>query len=269
MKRALHVMLIILLSRPALATWSVIAVDPDTGRVGIASATCVAQYRLAGIGARDLMDIQAVVAPGRGVAACQAGVDRTRQNQALILRELRKGTSPQEILQMLEDDPDIDRRQFGIADIEGRSAQFSGRANIPVSAAIQGKVPGKGIVFSVQGNILAGEGVVEDAAHAFLHTTGSLADRLMAALEAGDRAGGDRRCTCETEPRPPAPCARKTAHVAYILVADSNGPSGGTGPGYGLYISVTDEDIRPEEDANPVTTLRMRYESWKRTAARP
>ena len=90
-------------------------------------------------------------------------------------------------------------------------------------------------------------------------------DRVMAAMEAADAAGGDRRCTCETEPVPPAPCMGRTAHVAYILAADpgdAEGESHNDGE-YSVYINVTDLDIQPHENANPVITLRMRYDEWK------
>ena len=91
--------LLALVPATRLATWSVIALDARTGQVIIASATCVRQ---AGFpqrkpnGARDLMDVQAVIVPGLGVAACQAGVDNTRENQMLVYNELRKGTPPDE-----------------------------------------------------------------------------------------------------------------------------------------------------------------------------
>src|SRR5690242_1162776 len=79
----------------ALATWSVVAVDRATGRVVIASATCVN-------GDDDfLKNVQAVVVPGKGVAACQAAVDNTHQNQMLVFRELQKGTDPAHIVEML------------------------------------------------------------------------------------------------------------------------------------------------------------------------
>jgi hypothetical protein len=65
---------------PAFATWSVIAVDQKTREVVIASATCVPQSAFAGFPAKGLMDVQAIVVPGKGVAAAQAGVDRTRKN---------------------------------------------------------------------------------------------------------------------------------------------------------------------------------------------
>ncbi len=103
---------------------------------------------------------------------------------------------------------------------------------------------------------------MHDAAEAFRKATGSLTDRVMAAMEAADAQGGDSRCTCETEPLPSAACDGKTSHVAYILMAekgDTNGTSFNDGT-YSLYISATDEDIQPNENANPVKTLRMRYD---------
>jgi len=255
----------LLLPAPASATWSVIAVDASTGRLVIASATCVSQAAFARFPAKGLMDVQAIVAPGIGVAAAQAGVDRTRANQTLIYEQLRAGTAPAEILDMLRMDPDIERRQFGIVDMRGRSVGFSGADNGAASLSEQGRVDGTDVYFSVQGNILASDAVVHDAARALRAAGGTLADRVMAAMEAADLAGGDRRCTCESEPILDAPCDGKTAHVAYLLVADrddASGPSFNDGS-YSLYLSVTDQDILPSENANPVKTLRMRYEAWK------
>src|SRR3989338_8089483 len=83
----------------ASATWSIIAIDMATGRVVIASATCVNQNDA------FLMGVQAVVVPGFGVAACQAGVDQTHANQMLVFRELQKGTDPARIIEMLSADP--------------------------------------------------------------------------------------------------------------------------------------------------------------------
>src|SRR5688572_20819308 len=87
-------LVVVLLLVPALAhaTWSVIAVDLATKRIVIASATCVASND------SFLPDVQAVIVPGIGIAACQAGVDRTKANQMLVFRELQKGTDPAEII---------------------------------------------------------------------------------------------------------------------------------------------------------------------------
>src|SRR5579871_6757356 len=102
--------------RLAWATWSVVAVDMSTGRVVIASATCVNNTDA------FLMGIQAVVVPGKGVAACQAAVDGTHTNQMLVYAELQKGTDPKHIIELLSADPAFQSRQFGIVDLTGRTA---------------------------------------------------------------------------------------------------------------------------------------------------
>lgn len=117
----------LVLPSPAFATWSVLAVDRDTGRVVISSATCVDGDD------QVLPGVQAVVVPGHGVAACQAAVDRTHTNQMLVFRELQKGTEPKTIIEMLSADPAFQSRQFGIVDITGRSAGHSGLGNGYVS----------------------------------------------------------------------------------------------------------------------------------------
>ena len=257
---------------PALATWSVIAVDQKTREVVIASATCVPRAAFAGFPAKGLMDVQAIVVPGKGVAAAQAGVDRTRKNQQLIFDEIGKGTDPARILDMLKQDQNVEVRQFAIVDVHGRTIGFSGQKNMPVSLSRQQQVAGTGIYFSIQGNILASEDVVTAAMTAFADAKGTLADRVMAAMETADARGGDRRCTCETQPFPAATaaCESKTSHVAYILRADAtdkNGAAFNDGQ-YAMYVAVTNDDILPTENANPVKTLRLRYEAWKKANPR-
>src|SRR5918995_6522195 len=118
---------------PAFATWSVIAVDQKTREVVIASATCVPQSAFAMFPAKGLMDVQAIVVPGRGVAAAQAGVDRTRKNQQLVFDEIVKGTAPERILEMLKQDPNVETRQFAIVDLQGRMIGYSGQKNLAAS----------------------------------------------------------------------------------------------------------------------------------------
>ena len=104
MKQLIVALVLCFVPSRAFATWSVIAIHAKTGQVIIASATCVRQSAFptrAPIAARDLMDVQAVIVPGIGVAACQAGADNTRQNQMLVYAELKKGTPPTEILDLL------------------------------------------------------------------------------------------------------------------------------------------------------------------------
>ena len=258
-----------LAASPAWATWSVIAVDQRTGTVVIASATCVAQERFAKFPARDLMDIQAIVAPGKAVAAAQAGVDLTRQNQRLVYEELQKGTEPAAIIEMLKADPALESRQFAIVDLQGRSAGFSGAKNGQASLDRQDHVPGTGIYFSVQGNILASDAVVTDAVAAFKEAEGTLTDRVMAAMEMADARGGDSRCTCESEPRSEGiACDGKTSHVAYILMAEASNTVGDSynDGRYTMYVTATNADIQPNENANPVKTLRMRYDEWRKSS---
>ena len=248
------------------ATWSVIAADRATGRVVIASATCVSQASLERFPAKGLMDVQAVVVPGVGVAAAQAGVDRTRANQMLIYQQMKSGAHPSVILQQLMADTSIQSRQFGMVDVQGRFAGFSGARNRFASVDVQGQVPGTEIFYSIQGNILRSNVVVQNAVDALESTQGTLADRVMAAMEAADAAGGDSRCDCTTAPVPDAPCETRTAHVAYLLVADRADPEGTSHNDgrYALYIDVNDQNIRADENANPVITLRRRYDAWKR-----
>ena len=184
---------------PALATWSVIAVDRSTGRVVIASATCVDRDD------QFLMGVQAVVVPGKGVAACQAAVDGTHQNQMLVFRELQKGADPNEIIEILSSDPAYQSRQFGILDLQGRTAGHSGLSNGYVSQDVQGQVPGTEIFYSIQGNILRPGQVVPNAVQAFVKTQGAITDRVMAAMEAADGSGGDARCTCPPWPTDACP----------------------------------------------------------------
>jgi uncharacterized Ntn-hydrolase superfamily protein len=182
-----------------------------------------------------------------------------------VYEQLKAGTNPRLILDMLRGDPDIERRQFGIVDLQGRSIGFSGSGNSAASLSAQGQVPGTEIYYSVQGNILASDAVVQSAARALENAQGDILDKVMAAMEAADAAGGDRRCTCETEPVPDADCDGRNAHVAYILAADRNDAEGQSfnDGDYAMFIDVTDENIQSDENGNPVITLRMRYDAWK------
>ena len=271
MRRIVVVLAVLSWPSSAWATWSIIAVDRGTGRVVIASATCV------NLDDQFLMGVQAVVVPGKGVAACQAAVDRTHDKQRLVFGELQKGTDPARIIEMLSQDPAFQTRQFGIVDLQGRSAGHSGLGNGPVSEDFQGRVPGTEISYSIQGNILRPGQVVPNAVKAVINTMGALTDRVMAAMDAADGSGGDSRCTCPPAPpdgaSPAIPCDRRTSHVAYILMADpqdTNGDSHNNGK-YAMYLTVSQPgpdngpgQIKAGENLNPVKTLRARYDAWRK-----
>src|SRR4051794_13846448 len=134
MRRFLLLLVIVLsFQLSAFATWSVVAVDRSTGRIVIASATCVN-------GADDfLKGVQAVVIPGKAIAACQAAAG----NQDIVFKELQKGTEPKQIIELIANqDPQFQSRQYGIVDLQGRTAGHSGLGNGFVSQDIQGQVPG-------------------------------------------------------------------------------------------------------------------------------
>jgi hypothetical protein len=280
-KTLLFLTVVLCFETSAFATWSVIAIDKSTRRVAMAAASCVNTTD-------DAMKTAiAVVVPGIGVAACQAGADGTHQNQMLVFQELQKGTDPKTIIEMLAADPGFQSRQFAILDMQGRSAGHSGLGNSFVAQYMYGQVPGTEIFYAVQGNTLRANDVVPKGVKAFIETKGALTDRVLAALEAGDAAGGDVRCACPPPPadgsKPPIPCDNKTSHVAYILMADpsdANGDSHHNGK-YALSITVSQPTLaagpdgqardagpgrtKVGESLNPVKTLRMRYDAWRKT----
>jgi len=267
MKRIARVLGFLLgLGGPAFATWTVIAIDQSTGQVVIASASCVDDID---DGMRDAI---AVVLPGKAVAACQAAVDRTHQNHAVISDELQRGTDPHQIIELLSADPQFQSRQFGILDMDGRFASHTGLNNTFEAIAVPGRVPNTGIYFQVLGNTIR-YGALRKGAKAFVDASGSLTDRVMAALEAVDANGGDVRCSCPP-PQSALPCDNKHAHAAYILLANpTDEPPNAEGKGkYTMYIGVTQpgpgrtQGAKPGESLNPVKTLRMRYDQWRKTA---
>ena len=111
--------------------------------------------------------------------------------------------------------------------------------------------------------------VVYRAALAITRAPGTMADRVMAGMEAADENGGDKRCNCGNNPVTSAPCDHRTAHVAYITIANKDDLFGETHNDgkYFAYITASDADVGAGESANPVKTLRMRYEAWKRAGS--
>lgn len=168
---------------PPVATFSILGFDPDTGEVGGA-----VQSRVFSVGNGVLW-----AEAGVGVAATQAIVDVSYGPQALAL--LKKGLAPKDIVkQIWEGDPDPrpkdwtkQGRQFAVMDAKGQAAAFTGPQATPWAGHKLGKY------CSAQGNILAGAAVVDGMVNAFENTKGHLSLRLLAALEAGQTAGGDKR----------------------------------------------------------------------------
>src|SRR3954447_1900260 len=121
-----------------------------------------------------------------GAVATQSLANLSYRPDGLAL--LAAGRSAQETLDALTSaDAGRDQRQAGIVDREGRSATFTGPG---CHAGAGGRA---GPDYAAQGNILVGPEVVEEMERAWLASDGRLADRLLAALAAGDDAGGDKR----------------------------------------------------------------------------
>ncbi len=163
---------------PPVSTFSIVAIDPQNGDIGVTVASryfsvgSVVPWALAGVGA----------------VATQANVNVGYGQQAIDL--LREGLSAQQVLKkLLEDDKfeGKDGRQIAIVDAKGNVAAFTG-PNAPKWAGDR-----QGKTWSAQGNILVGAQVPEEMGKAFESTQGELAEKLFAALKAGDAAGGDSR----------------------------------------------------------------------------
>src|SRR3954467_1549948 len=168
---------------PPTGTFSIIAYDSASAMWGGA-----VQSRVYSVGNGVLW-----AEAGVGVVATQAVVDVSYGPQALTA--LRQGKSAKEVVQSVwEHDPNPDTtrwaktgRQFAVVDAKGNVAAYTG----PTAPTAAGDRQGAHV--TVQGNILAGPGVVDSMLAAYQRATGSLAFRLVAALEAGDAAGGDKR----------------------------------------------------------------------------
>jgi uncharacterized Ntn-hydrolase superfamily protein len=157
-------------------TFSIVAYDPPAREWGVAIAS-----KVLAVGAGTIW-----ANAETGAIATQAAANVTYGPRGLVL--LAKGKSAAEVVKLLTDaDEDRDDRQLGIIDAKGRTAVFTGQGCDPWCGAREGKN------FACLGNLLKGKEVVDDMARAFESSKGPLAWRLMAALEAGEKAGGDRR----------------------------------------------------------------------------
>lgn len=165
-------------SLPPVSTFSIVAIDPQNGDLGVAVASryfsvgSVVPWAMAGV----------------GTVATQADVNVGYGQQAIDL--LRQGlTAPEVLKKLLADDtfPGKDGRQIAIVDAKGNVAAYTASHAPNWAGDRQGKT------WSAQGNILVGPQVPEAMGKAFEGTQGELAEKLYAALKAGDAAGGDSR----------------------------------------------------------------------------
>jgi uncharacterized Ntn-hydrolase superfamily protein len=217
-----------------VATFSILGFDPATGEVGGA-----VQSRVFSVGNGVLW-----AEAGVGVAATQAIVDVSYGPTAIRL--LQAGLAPQAIIKAIWDsdpDPQPERwtkqgRQFAVINAKGETATFTGPKATEWAGGKQGKY------CTAQGNILAGEAVVNGMVDAFEKTQGHLSTRLTAAIEAGQVAGGDKR----------------GMQSAAILIV---------GKGQGVWLN-NDVVLRLQVDDSPepIKELRRLVDSWNERRAK-
>ena len=205
-------------------TFSIAAADPDAGDWGIAVAS-----RFPCVGA-----VVPWARAGVGAVATQSWANTAYGPDGLAL--MAGGVPAEETLsRLLDDDEGREDRQVGLVDGAGRAATFTGAKCMDWAGGATG--PG----FAAQGNILVGEGVVTALVETYTGTEGDLCDRLLAALLAGDAAGGDRR-------------GRQSA--ALLVVREAGGYEGRND----RYI-----DLRVDDDPEAPTELARLFGVWDTT----
>lgn len=208
-----------------VATFSIVAYDSTTGDLGVA-----VQSKFFAVGS-----VVPWARAGVGAIATQAFGNTTFGPRGLEL--LSAGRAPQEAVRaLLEADPGAASRQVGIVNARGATANHTGSDCQPWAGARSGRH------YTCQGNILAGEDVVAAMARAFESTSGWLGDRMLAALDAGQAAGGD---------------SRGMQSAALLIVRDKGG-YGGFNDRYC--------DLRVDDAVDPFVELRRLYAIWKPNA---
>jgi len=163
-------------AQDAAGTFSIVARDPQTGDLGLA-----VQSKAFAVGSRVI-----TIKGGVAVVAHQAASNP--MYGVLVLDLLLAGMTPQQALDVaVRSDEGRDRRQVAVLDIQGRTAAWTG----PGATEWKGHRCGEN--YCAQGNILAGAEVVDAMAASFESSSGPLAERLLAALDAAQAAGGDAR----------------------------------------------------------------------------
>jgi uncharacterized Ntn-hydrolase superfamily protein len=161
---------------PPVHTFSIVARDPQTGDMGVAvqshwfSVGSIVSWAEAGVGA---VATQSFVDPGYGLRGLGLMRDRT--------------SAPEALRQLVARDPQPDGRQVAMIDTQGRVDAYTGKAAVAFAGHLVGDQ------FSVQANMMANVAVWPAMAEAYRKTSGDLADRMLAALDAAQAAGGDAR----------------------------------------------------------------------------
>ena len=161
---------------PLISTFSIVARDPATGELGVA-----VQSKFIAVGS-----VVPYAEAGVGAIATQA-LGNTRYGP-VGLRLLKDGKTAREAVRLMtEADPVRERRQLGIITPDGNASIHTGKKCIAWAGGLTGPD------YAVQGNLLAGPQVTQAMAKAFEDANGTLAERMIESLRAGQKAGGDKR----------------------------------------------------------------------------
>jgi hypothetical protein len=265
---AYTILSLLLLALPARATWSILIIDLSTGEIAVGIATCLTGF--------DLRPNTIVVVPGFGVAAAQSYVGPLVLRE-LIRAELLNGTPVNQILAMLAAaDSGHQTRQYGIASVYAGTTTFTGTGAGAWAGGLTGQVGN--FAYTVQGNVLTGAPVIQAAELAIQTTTGTIGDKLMAAMQAASSMGGDGRCSCNpnapTSCGAPPPSFTKAAHIGLMIVSrpsDLDLPcTGGGGCGAGQYYLDLNVANQQANDPDPILQLQTQYTAWRaQQAGRP
>ena len=217
-------------------TFSIVAIDPATGESGVVVTT-----RVACVG-----NAVPWVRPGVGAVATQGGTRLEYGHDLLDL--LEQGVAPQEAMdRVVAADEGRERRQVGVIDMQGRSAQWTGSGQYGAEERGDWVWERTGLNYAVQGNSLVSTAVVDSVAVAFERSEGSgrhLADRIIEALYAGQALGGDGR--------------HGRTQSAAVLVADPR-------PGMSRRQDGVTTDINVCEHPEPVKEVRRIYDTISET----
>jgi len=225
-------MIALWLAASAHATWSVVATDAATSQVGGAGTSCVGTFNVGIIFA---------AAPGIGAVHAQAAVSTRGRDRAAEI--LAKGGTPDDAITEISSeafDTSAAARQYGVVDVFGNAAAFTGGDNGDWAGDLQG-TDGT-YTFSAQGNILTNAEVVTRTHAAFSNVGGcDLAERLIVSLAAGSvPSEGDSRCTPELP-----------SDSAFIRVLDASGE---------VYLDLSVVDTAPDD---PLVLLRAAFDDWR------
>ena len=207
---------------PASATFSIVARDPETGDIGVA-----VQSHYFSVG-----PIVPWAEPGVGAVATQSLVEVSYGPKGLEL--MRDGKSADQALQeLLSEDDHAEVRQVAMVDTKGNVAAHTGEKCIADAGDHVGKD------YSVQANLMANDRVWSAMAKAYERSTGDLPERLLAALEAGQAAGGDIR-------------GQQSAAIVIVKGKRSSRPW-----------ADRVMDLRVEDSAKPIAELRRLVTTWR------